>query len=138
MFNDKKYPPLLPRKLRVTRAKKFKKSETRTNQQATGRPGSAPRSARSGDSKEQSLNGRVKKLLGRAGGARGGASSREQNFKKPESFVFEGHRASSSQGTPRGMKLGRSGGKKKKGRPTDRSAKRGAAWKTRGENGAKA
>ncbi len=45
-------------------------------------------------------------------------------IKKPESFVFEGHRAKSGTGTS-GLKLG----KKKAGKPTNRSAKRGAAFK---------
>lgn len=94
--------------------------------------------------------GRAKKLLGRAGAARGGDRTARRTgandtpvgkpgvngaaIRKPESFVFEGHRASSKQGNT-GVKLGRSGGGKKKGRPTDRSAKRGAAWKTKGKEG---
>lgn len=98
-----------------------------------------------------SQQGRAKKLLGRAGAARGGDRTTARRtgandtpvgkagfngaaVRKPESFVFEGYRASSSQGNS-GVKLGRAGGGKKKGRPTDRSAKRGAAWKTKGKEG---
>merc|ERR1711939_892973 len=54
----------------------------------------------------------------------------------PESFVFEGHRASSKAGKPL-MKFGSAG--KKKGpaaagaKPSNRSAKRGAAFKSQGK-----
>ena len=46
-------------------------------------------------------------------------------MKKPEDFIFEGHRAKVGSGKV-GLKLG---GKTKKGKPTGRSAKRGAAFK---------
>lgn len=143
LYNDNKYPPLLPRKLRVVRAKKPTKQPARVNE-ARSKPSS------NGKPEDQSLRGRAKKLLGRAGAATmgsetgikrqagGGPNSSGANsmglgaagIKNPEAFVFEGHRASSTQGN-RGLRLGGKGGKKK-GKPKTRSANRGAAWKTKG------
>lgn len=116
-FNDQKYPPLLPRKLRVTRARAEKKKKERK--------GTAPAS-KSDESKskgaykpkvsaeEKSQGGRAKAMVGKAA-----------KYKSAESFVFEGHRASSKQGKS-GLKLGG----KKKG-PNGRKS-RSAAWKTSG------
>lgn len=76
-------------------------------------------------------------MLGRAGAAHvkrddGAFAARPEamkGMKGPEKFVFEGYRASSKQGT-HGLKLGGSG--KKGGKPRNRSAKRGSAWKAGG------
>jgi nucleolar protein 12 len=75
-------------------------------------------------------------MLGRAGAAHvkrdeGAFVARPEamkGMKGPEKFVFEGYRASSKQGT-NGLKLG---GGKKGGKPRNRSAKRGSAWKAGG------
>jgi len=149
LYNEKRFPPLLPRKLRVVRAKNPKHSASASQNPAfASRRGLPP--VRNGDKRppvsggnavEQSLHGRVGKLLGRAGAANmrmsgaekpyvkvaSGTVSKKKSIRAPESFVFEGHRASSTQGNS-GLKLGGSG-KRKGGRPRDRSAKRGAAWK---------
>jgi len=53
-------------------------------------------------------------------------------IRKPESFVFEGHRASSTQGNKHLRLGGGGGGKKSKGKPRTRSANRGAEWKKKG------
>ncbi|KAK7540771.1 uncharacterized protein J3D65DRAFT_674975 [Phyllosticta citribraziliensis] len=134
LFNDKKFPPMLPRKLRVTRAKPFKRNQQR--QQATGastRPAVGGGSSRIYNPKlsaeEKSLQGRAAKLLGKAGAAKlkkpdfgtganavemkdgkaGGkpaaATTGPGGFKAPEAFVFEGYRAS-SKGGKSGLKLG--------------------------------
>lgn len=69
--------------------------------------------------------------MGRAAAAQlrtGDASG--PSIRAPESFIFEGHRASSKQGKT-GLKLG-GGGKKKGGKPGTRSSKRGTAWKASG------
>jgi nucleolar protein 12 len=58
-------------------------------------------------------------------------------MRTPESIVFEGYRASSKSGTPRDLKLGSSGGGKKKGKPRTRGAKRGGEWKKAGGKKAK-
>jgi nucleolar protein 12 len=121
LFNDKKYPPLLPRMLRVVRAKKIKRSSKPTNSQA-------PTSGRG-----KPVDGRARKLLGKASAAQlnrtkpnGSKKPKLENMTPPEAFVFEGHRAKSSQGNT-GLKLGGSGKRTKK--PSNRSAKRAAAWK---------
>jgi nucleolar protein 12 len=90
---------------------------------------------------QQSLQGRVAKLLGKAGAAqfkRGEKLNHERQPKKglegiaktPESIVFEGFRASAKSGKPKDLKLG-SGGKKR-GKPKNRSTKRASEWKKSG------
>jgi nucleolar protein 12 len=96
-------------------------------------------------SQQQSLEGRAGKLLGRAGAAqfRKGDGSKFQDgqsnkpipgvARTPESFVFEGYRASAKNGKPKDLKLGgNGGGKKGKGKPRTRSSKRGTEWKKKG------
>ncbi|KAL8720680.1 MAG: hypothetical protein Q9225_002509 [Loekoesia sp. 1 TL-2023] len=142
LYNDKKFPPLLPRILRVTRAKKMTKTSTRKPQHSSKADGA--RSAASEakyvpkmDPIAQSLSGRAGKLFGRAGAAhlqgRLGLSDKQfpkapRDAKASEQIVFEGYRASSKQG--RGPKLGGSG--KKQGKPRTRSSRRGAAFKAKG------
>ncbi|KAG4035525.1 hypothetical protein MFRU_001g02940 [Monilinia fructicola] len=155
LFNEKKYPPMLPRVLRVVRAKAQHK-------QVSSRPTARqPKSSKSSqiynpkvDPNQASLQGRATKLLGKAGGAKfkktgandttlgsrshkpttgdGEAKSGMAGIKAPESFVFEGYRASASKGKPKDLKLGGKGGGKKKGKPRTRSSNRGAEWKKRG------
>ncbi|KAB8303570.1 hypothetical protein EYC80_004973 [Monilinia laxa] len=155
LFNEKKYPPMLPRVLRVVRAKAQHK-------QVSSRPTARqPKSSKSSqiynpkvDPNQASLQGRATKLLGKAGGAKfkktgandttlgsrghkpatgdGEVKSGMAGIKAPESFVFEGYRASASKGKPKDLKLGGKGGGKKKGKPRTRSSNRGAEWKKRG------
>lgn len=143
LFNEKKFPPLLPRKLRVSRAKKNTGPKPESKSASKGPLRNGVRTTHGGrgqggrvDPEQQSFKGRAAKLLGRAGAA-GMKSATQSNttplgakgtIKAPESFVFEGHRASSSQGN-KGLRLGKGSGKKKDGRPRNRSAKRGAEWK---------
>ncbi|KAF7940232.1 uncharacterized protein EAE98_000359 [Botrytis deweyae] len=157
LFNEKKYPPMLPRILRVVRAKAQHK-------QVSSRPTARqPKSSKTSqvynpkvDPNQASLQGRATKLLGKAGGAKfkktgandttlgsrgdkqvsgnGEAKSGMAGIKAPESFVFEGYRASASKGKPKDLKLGGKGGGKKKGKPRTRSSNRGAEWKKRGSN----
>lgn len=123
LFNDKKFPPLLPRKIRVVRAKSMKRNASKR----------LPGRGKPMDQESKSMQGRAGKLLGRAGAAnfkKGDIKSPKlTTFKPPEAFVFEGHRASSAQGTT-GLKLGGSG--KRKDRSRSRSSKRAAAWKAAG------
>jgi len=165
-YNDKRFPPMLPRKLRVTRAKAQKRN-ARPNPESTRaatfektRPkgGFVPKLT----PEQQSQLGRANRLFGRsaasqmrressktgklrapATGANGTSFARPTGsngvsigsgsvIKAPESFVFEGHRATSKSGKS-GLKLGGAkGGKGKKGKPTTRSSKRGSAWKAGG------
>lgn len=137
LFNDKKYPPLLPRRLRITRAKKPSKTASHL---AKERPTQEP--VRTGvyrpkvSSESQSLAGRAGKLLGRAGAAQYRKRDDQSGDrhgkaplgvkKSPEDIVFEGHRANGNQG--RGtLKLGKSS--KKKPAAVGKRSKRSAAFK---------
>lgn len=134
LMDEKKFPPMLPRKLRVSRAK----AQRRNVKPGSGKPTARPSGngyQRKVTSEEASKMGRTGKLFGRAaaaqvkssGAPRDGSGNAQlgDRIRKPESFVFEGHRASSKAGKS-GLKLGRPA---KKGKPTSRSAKRGAAYK---------
>ncbi|KAL9122253.1 MAG: hypothetical protein Q9187_001188 [Circinaria calcarea] len=146
LYNEKKFPPMLPRVLRVTRAKSLRKTASYTNStrgvkktpQARGTEVYKPKLS----SRVQSLSGRAGKMFGRAGAARLKNYSDDQMAKDSsmthlkgitktsESIVFEGYRASSrqSKGT---LKSGGPG--MSRGKPRTRSSKRGAAFKASGE-----
>lgn len=130
---------MLPRKLRVTRAKTIKRNAKPTSTahlppHRSTNPNKSPIYNPRADPTVQSNMGRAGKLLGRAAAAqarKGGPLAGQQGFKTPESFVFEGHRASSNGGKGKsGIKLGGSG--KKKGKPRTRSTNRAAAWRAGG------
>jgi nucleolar protein 12 len=159
LFNEKKYPPILPRVLRVVRAKAVHKTALAS---AASKAGS--KRPRDGNGKPQiyhpkqssemsSLHGRAGKLLGRAGaaqlknkgrsgandtaiGKRGdadkGGSGIEGILKTPENIVFEGYRASAKSGKPKDLKIGGKGGGKKKGKSKTRSMKRASEWRKTG------
>lgn len=133
LLNEKRFPPMLPRKLRVVRAKAIKRNAKPS--QANSAP-TQTRSARAGGvynpkmtSQEQSNLGRAGKLFGRAAAAqlhRGGPDAPADAIKGPEKFIFEGHRASNKNGKT-GLKFGKKG---KPGSKTSKSSKsRAAAWK---------
>jgi nucleolar protein 12 len=143
LFNEKKFPPMLPRKLRVTRAK----AQKRNVKPGSDRPTSRPKTngyQRKVTSEEASKLGRAGKLLGRAAASRirkpektgsnaialpsRAAPSQAplgEGIRRPESFVFEGHRASSKQGKS-GLKLGGKTSSKKV-----KVTKRSAAFKAK-------
>ncbi|KFY18676.1 hypothetical protein V493_08431 [Pseudogymnoascus sp. VKM F-4281 (FW-2241)] len=154
LFNEKKFPPMLPRVLRVTRAKAMKKTANAQKREAAPRPtikgSNNPNNVVIYNPKmsaqQQSLQGRAGKLLGRAGAAqfrkreesgknegRGGERGQAvaAAIKGPEAFIFEGYRATSKSGKPKDLKLG---GKnvKGKGKPKTRSSQRGTDWKKSG------
>ena len=115
VLNGKHYPPLLPRKLRVTRARKMaKKSDD------------GGKDSGKGDFAQKTLQGRANKLLGRAGAAKmkeagkGGIAG--------NSFVFEGHRAT-EDGSRMKVKTKSRGSK---GKPKGRGSKRAAAYRAAG------
>jgi nucleolar protein 12 len=141
---------MLPRILRVVRAKAVKKTALASQQKQPARPNAKdsknPNKQQIYNPKitgqEQSLQGRAAKLLGKAGAAQfrkhDVTEKRQQQpvktglegiAKTPESIVFEGYRASSKSGRPKDLKLGGSGGGKKKGKPRTRSSKRAESWK---------
>lgn len=150
LLNGKKFPPMLPRSLRVTRAKDPRKT-AQAVERARSKADVADGTSRSTKYKpkatpeEQAAAGRTRKLLGRsaaakqrrpgrrsfAPAAKDGEAAAEGGFKTPEAIIFEGRRASSKDGLPKDLKMGKKN-KKKAGRPMrpqNRSAKRAAAWK---------
>lgn len=164
-MDGKKFPPLLPRKLRVVRAKKPSSTALARERAAGVSNGGARGKAgdKGADEARRPLEGRTRKLLGKAAAAAAASSSSSSSasganrtlptsrsrtagnsgdtHQPPESFIFEGHRASSKQGgggikgsKSRGLKATSNGGSakakgKSKGKPTTRSAKRGGEWK---------
>ncbi|EAW20090.1 rRNA-processing protein NOP12 [Aspergillus fischeri NRRL 181] len=117
LLDGKKFPPMLPRKLRVTRAKKLPKKrdgpETGSHGKALGEGFST-------------LQGRAGKLFGRAGAAKMKAEGRKSI--SGNSVVFEGNRA--TEGSSRIKIKTKSRGSK--GKPKNRSAKRAAAYQAAG------
>ncbi|KAM0353572.1 hypothetical protein ACHAPU_001584 [Fusarium lateritium] len=148
LLDGKKFPPMLPRKLRVTRAKDPRKTVL-AQERARGKnivPNGGAKSTKykhKATPEEQSMAGRTSKLLGRAAAVQQrhkkrpstqGASEEAENplagIKGPEQFVFEGRRATNRDALPKDLKAKK--GKKGKGksaRPQNRGAKRAAEWK---------
>jgi nucleolar protein 12 len=119
LYNDKKFPPMLPRKMRVMRAKRSKQAATNRGSHT--------------DSREFQTNDRSGKLGSRRNGASlhpgSAGKGREGNVRKSNGFVFEGHRASSSGGS----KTGNLKSKKRSAvKPSTRSSRRGSAFKAAG------
>ncbi|KAJ5744039.1 Nucleolar protein 12 [Penicillium manginii] len=116
LLNEKNYPPMLPRKLRVTRARKMAKKQD----------DDGGKNGRRGDLAQKTLQGRANKLLGRAGAAKikeagkGGIAG--------NSMVFEGHRATEA-GNSMKVKVKSRGSK---GKPKGRGSKRAAAYRAAG------
>lgn len=103
LMNEKKFPPMLPRKLRVMRAKKTKQSTASTARPVDRTP------------------------VRRKGGAHSDRRNAPRSGQRREGVVFEGYRASSTS------KTNISGSKKRhKKRPDTRSSRRGAAFKASG------
>ncbi|OAA32729.1 nucleolar protein 12 [Moelleriella libera RCEF 2490] len=136
LLNGKKFPPMLPRILRVTRAKDPRKTalaQERTNAKAqlAIRESANTKYKPKVTPEQRAASGRADKLLGRAGGfvQRQNAKSYGQNDGHTASkVVFEGRRASSKDGRPGDLKLGKNK-KNQGGRPKKRSAARAATWK---------
>ena len=139
LFDGKKFPPMLPRILRVTRAKNPRKAvgpkENRTSFRPTYK--STERHSSPIPGHIRSLHGRASKLLGYAGAAQMKAagensrrlSSKPTITKHAESIVFEGHRASKPQGKGT-LRVGGPG--RIHGKPRTRSSRRGAEFKAKG------
>ncbi|KAI1000807.1 Nucleolar protein 12 [Podosphaera aphanis] len=154
LFNEKKFPPMLPRILRVVRAKAVGKTALAVAASRTNKTQSTTTKARIFNPKvtpeQASLHGRASKLLGRAGAAnikRSGASGAnatmigrqsEQNLftensapRPPQSFVFEGHRASAGARKPSKLKTGSRSGRNVS-KSTAKRSKRSSEWKKNG------
>ncbi|KGO63827.1 Nucleotide-binding, alpha-beta plait [Penicillium italicum] len=116
-LNGKNFPPMLPRKLRVTRARKIAKK----------REPSGPEAKKSRvDEAQKTMQGRANRLLGRAGAAK--VKSDANSTIAGNSFVFEGHRATEGSSSIK-MKQKSRGSKAKR---ESRSSKRAAAYKAAG------
>lgn len=147
LLDEKKFPPMLPRALRVTRAKDPRKTalaQERSKAKALAMANEASNKSMKYKAKitpeQQSMAGRTSRLLGRAGEfhQRKGVSkpfkprSSEESrpvIKTPEQFIFEGRRVSSKDTMPTDLK-GKKGKKSKKGgKPQNRGTKRAATWR---------
>jgi nucleolar protein 12 len=154
LFHGKKFPPMLPRVLRVTRAKAVRKTASASQRsQLSNRPlvnGSGSRNQGhiyepKVSTQQLSLQGRAAKLLGRAGAAniKGNEGLDRKRHPKglkniarsPETIVFEGFRASAKSRKPDGLKL--SGKGKKSKLKKGRSIKRANDWKKSGRRSTK-
>ncbi|KPM40948.1 Nucleolar protein 12 [Neonectria ditissima] len=141
LLNEKKFPPMLPRVLRVTRAKDPRKTllaqeRSKSKNSAVNGPVKSTKHKPKATPEQQSMAGRTGKLLGRSAAAqqrhgkrpfKADAPDAHALLKTPEQVVFEGRRASSNDATPRDLKNKKSKGKS--GRPQNRGAKRAAEWK---------
>ncbi|RJE21409.1 nucleolar protein 12 [Aspergillus sclerotialis] len=113
LLDGKKFPPMLPRKLRVMRAKKERKT--------TVTPKVPVKGQKLGEA-QKTFHGRAGKLLGKAGAAKLKAGVNAPN---PHTLVFEGHRAT-EDGSRIKVKTKSRGSK---GKPKTRSTKRAAAYR---------
>lgn len=112
LLDGKKFPPLLPRKLRVSRAKKVaKKREGPSNEKLA--------------ESRKTLQGRAGRLLGKAGEAQ--MKARDKGSIARNSLVFEGQRA--TEGSRIKVKTKSRGQKAKK---NNRSSQRAAAYRAAG------
>ncbi|KAL4927889.1 rRNA-processing protein NOP12 [Aspergillus undulatus] len=114
LLNDKRFPPMLPRKLRVVRAKKVAKKPQ--DDQGSSKPGA-----------DRTLQGRAGKLLGRSSEARLKAADKKSISQN--SLVFEGNRATADGSSRIRVRTKSRGSKAKK---DSRSKKRAAAYKAAG------
>ncbi|KAI1379560.1 hypothetical protein F4677DRAFT_409681 [Hypoxylon crocopeplum] len=157
LLDGKKFPPMLPRALRVSRAKDPRKTALAMERTVKAKlEGSNSHDKKSKSTKhrpkvtpeQQSLAGRAGKLLGRVAAARQRhgfkdgdrqpkerkATAANEAFKTPEQIVFEGRRASEKDGRPRDLKFGKTKGKKGaiKAKTKGRGARRAAEWRKSG------
>ena len=142
LYDGKKFPPMLPRTLRVTRAKNVRKAANRVEKDLSSkqRAKRGRRNEEEDSSQLRSLQGRAGKLFGRAGDAHTRKEMRHKGIKELQHHrnsagehetVFEGYRASRLQGKV----MAKSG--KGQGKPRTRSSRRGADFKASGRKKAR-
>ncbi|KAJ1333852.1 nucleolar protein 12 [Microdochium nivale] len=168
LLNEKKFPPMLPRALRVSRAKNPRNTALAVERTVKAKlSGGGEPVPKAGSTKyqhkatpeQQSQAGRAGRLLGRAGAAKAAAELKGKKLKTkpprhesraasasagagfvktdglirpiktPEQIVFEGRRASSKDGKPRDLKLGKAGKKKSGGNPGKKTGGSGGVSK---------
>lgn len=124
---------MLPRRLRVTRAKSMKKTAhgSKPSRDATGHVLNqhdkiyAPKTP----AKVRSLQGRAGKLLGRAGAAQLVSKGTTLVGQDGQGMALEGHRATSKSAKHVSK---RRGPRSRKGKPASRGTKRASAWRASG------
>ncbi|KAL8387584.1 hypothetical protein RB595_009809 [Gaeumannomyces hyphopodioides] len=155
LLDGKKFPPLLPRALRVTRCKAPHKTlraiDRATKAKATALANSHAKSTKyvhKATVEERTGAGRVGKLLGRAAASRSGVSEKPLAHKgrkgdatpstallKTPEEIIEGHRASVKDGKPKDLRF-KGGRSKKDKQPASgnqkRRALRAANWSKKG------
>jgi nucleolar protein 12 len=159
LLNGKKFPPMLPRILRVSRAKDPRKTtlamERTIKDKKLEGPASKVKSTKykhKATPEQQSLAGRAGRLLGRSGAHRqqrelkgegpkprrgekpdGADGPGTRVIKTPEQIVFEGRRASSTDAKPKDLKLKVKGKKRAPlAKTKGRGAKRASEWRNKG------
>ncbi|KAI1328384.1 hypothetical protein F5Y16DRAFT_160198 [Xylariaceae sp. FL0255] len=156
LLNEKKFPPMLPRPLRISRAKDPRKTSNAMERsiKAKGEDNKKPKGTKYTPKitpEQQSLAGRAERLFGRTTAAKqrkemkGGrreprvrkersqenGDGKSNGFKPPEQFIFEGRRASSKDGKPKDLKFGKTKGKKGaiRAKTKSRGARRAQEWR---------
>ncbi|TGJ87637.1 hypothetical protein E0Z10_g1104 [Xylaria hypoxylon] len=153
LLNEKKFPPMLPRALRVSRAKDPRKTALAMERSTKAPPKRADTKRKSTKytpkitPEQQSQAGRAGRLFGRSAAAKQHRELKDDRrkprvradrpqesgdgIKPPEQFIFEGRRASSRDGKPRDLKFGKTKGKKGavKAKAKGRGARRAAEWR---------
>ncbi|KAI1306945.1 hypothetical protein F5Y03DRAFT_353672 [Xylaria venustula] len=156
LLNGKKFPPMLPRELRVSRAKDPRKTALALDRNTK----STLKSLKGAETKSKSMKytpkitpeqqsqaGRAGRLFGRSAAAKQqrelkgdrrkprvrGDQPQENSdgIKPPEQFIFEGRRASAKDGKPKDLKFGKTKGKKgaARAKAKGRGARRAAEWR---------
>ncbi|KAH8737386.1 hypothetical protein BGZ61DRAFT_438227 [Ilyonectria robusta] len=122
LLDGKKFPPMLPRALRVTRAKDPRKTtlaQERSKAKTTAVNGATKSTKYKAKAtpEQQSMAGRTGKLLGRSAAAQQRHGKRPARtdvpegiatIKTPEQFVFEGRRATTRDALPKDLKAKKS------------------------------
>ena len=120
LYNDKKFPPMLPRKLRVMRAKRPKQAIVKRASFTDSMNSKAnDRSGKFGSRGNKAIRSRSR-LLSEGGQA---------GPRRSNNFIFEGHRASSSGGSESVRVKNK---KRRAMKPNTRSSRRGTDFKAAG------
>ena len=159
LLEGKKFPPMLPRALRVSRCKAPHKTKRAAEAKEKARGGKFDKNKNKDGkyvpkptSQISSLAGRAGKLLGRSGAAQfisktpgqfnknkpergerrpeAGKGGEDMPIKTPEAIIFEGRRASAKDGRPKDLKFkGTKTVKKKVPKPKSHGGLRAAKWR---------
>ncbi|KAK2795537.1 hypothetical protein FQN50_009721 [Emmonsiellopsis sp. PD_5] len=146
LLDGQKFPPMLPRKLRVTRATRVMKKATPSSSSANPNKSALGGARRGGPGSEKmaSFHGRAAGLLGKAGASKMRDFSSKGRPARVEKgggrgdgggdgpLVFEGHRATAENGPGFNLKTKSRGAKGRVGKPKTRSTRRAAAFRAGG------